>query len=139
MNMFRFSLHTLILTLCTFGLIMFSATAAAEQSFADWLAEFRQDALKQGISPATLDAALANVTPVVRAVELDRSQPEFIRTFSSYLAQRVTPTRIERGQVLLQEHAALFDEVEARYAVPRAVLAAFWGLETNYGATKGNY
>ena len=139
MNPFRFRLHTLVLAVCTFGFLMFSGAAAAEQSFADWLADFRQDALKQGISPTTLDAALADLAPVARAIELDRSQPEFISTFSSYLSRRVTPERIERGQALLSENATLFDEVEARYGVPRAVLAAFWGLETNYGATKGSY
>ena len=139
MNPLRFRLHTLVLAVCTVGFLLFGSAAQAEQSFADWLAGFRQDALKQGISPATLDAVLTDMEPVARAIELDRSQPEFVRTFSSYLAKRVTPERIARGQTLLSEHAALFDEVEARYGVPRAVLAAFWGLETNFGATKGSY
>lgn len=139
MNPFRFSMHTLILAVCTCGIFLFSGAVHAEQSFADWLADFRQDALKQGISPATLDAVLTGMEPVERAIELDRSQPEFIRTFSYYLARRVTPERIAQGQALLSEHAPLFDEVEARYGVPRTVLAAFWGLETNFGATKGSY
>ena len=93
MNPFRFSMHTLILAICTCGIFLFSGAVHAEQSFADWLADFRQDALKQGISPATLDAVLTGMEPVERAIELDRSQPEFIRTFSYYLARRVTPER----------------------------------------------
>jgi len=40
---------------------------------------------------------------------------------------------------LLAEHAALLDAVEQQYGVPKAVLVAFWGLETNYGATLGSF
>ena len=51
---------------------------------------------------------------------------------------RVTPNQVARGQANLQEHAVLLDTVEHKYGVPKSVLVAFWGLETNYGATKGS-
>ncbi|MFN3751354.1 MAG: lytic murein transglycosylase [Thiobacillus sp.] len=110
----------------------------AQVSFDDWLAAFREDAARQGISTATLDAALTNLAPVERVIELDRRQPEFLQTFSDYLARRVTPQRLKRGQALLAEHAALFDALERQYGVPKTVLVAFWGLETNYGSTLGS-
>ncbi len=122
--------------------VLLAALAAfpvhAQVGFDDWLAAFRQDAARQGISAATLDAALANLAPVERVIELDRRQPEFLQTFSDYLARRVTPQRLKRGQALLVEHAALFDALELQYGVPKTVLVAFWGLETNYGATLGS-
>ncbi len=111
--------------------------AHAQVAFDDWLAAFRQDAAAQGISAATLDAALADVKPVERVIELDRRQPEFLQTFSDYLARRVTVTQVARGQAALVAHAGLFDAVEAQYRVPKTVLAAFWGLETHYGAQLG--
>ena len=111
----------------------------AQSGFDSWLAAFRQDAGAQGISPATLDAALSDIAPIERVVELDRRQPEFLQAFSDYLERRVTANQVARGQALLQEHAALFDAVERQYGVPRAVLMAFWGLETNYGATLGSF
>ena len=40
---------------------------------------------------------------------------------------------------MLQEHEALLSRVEAQYGVPRQLLVAFWGLETNYGGDKGNF
>ena len=43
-----------------------------------------------------------------------------------------------RGQAALQANTALFDAVEAQYGIPKTVLAAFWGLETHYGAVKGS-
>jgi membrane-bound lytic murein transglycosylase B len=111
----------------------------AQILFEDWLATFRQDAAAQGISTATLDAALGGVAPVERVIELDRRQPEFLQTFADYLERRVTPRRVALGQALLVQHASLFDAVEARHAIPRALLVAFWGLETGYGATLGDF
>ncbi|MHB1214098.1 MAG: lytic murein transglycosylase [Thiobacillus sp.] len=113
--------------------------AHAETGFDSWLAAFRQDAAAQGISEATLDAALTGITPVERVVELDQRQPEFLQTFVDYLERRVTPDRVARGQALMAEHAVLLDAVERQYGVPKAVLLAFWGLETNYGATLGSH
>jgi membrane-bound lytic murein transglycosylase B len=46
--------------------------------------------------------------------------------------------QVSRGQALLQEHADLLDAVEQEYGVPKAVLVAFWGLETQYGSVKGS-
>ena len=111
----------------------------AGTDFESWLAAFRQDAAAQGISAATLDAALTGITPVERVIELDRRQPEFLQTFADYMARRITPAQVARGQAMLAEHAALLDAVEQQYGIPKAVLVAFWGLETNYGATLGSF
>lgn len=112
--------------------------AHAQSGFDDWLAAFRLEAAAQGISAATLDAALTGITPIERVVALDRRQPEFVQTFSDYLRARVTPARVARGLELMAEHAALLDAVEQQYGIPKAVLVSFWGLETNYGATLGS-
>ncbi len=111
----------------------------AQSGFDSWLAAFRQEAAAQGISQATLDAALTGIAPTERVIDLDRRQPEFLQTFADYLGRRVTEARVARGQSLLQEQAALLDAVEQKYAVPKAVLVAFWGLETNYGTTLGSH
>jgi membrane-bound lytic murein transglycosylase B len=110
----------------------------AQGDFNSWLAGFRQEAKAKGISTATLDAALTGIAPIEQVIELDRRQPEFLQTFSDYLARRVTEKRVAQGQALLQEHAALLDAVEQKYGIPKSVLVAFWGLETNYGANLGN-
>ena len=51
------------------------SSAHADADFDKWLEELRSDALADGISPATLDAALADVALIPRVIELDRSQP----------------------------------------------------------------
>jgi membrane-bound lytic murein transglycosylase B len=112
--------------------------AYAQSGFDSWLAAFRADAVAQGISPATLDAAFAGAAPVERAIELDRRQPEFLQTFADYLGRRVTAKQVACGRALLQRHAALLEDVARQYGIPGAVLVAFWGLETHYGNVKGS-
>lgn len=101
--------------------------------------EFRREARARGIDNATLEAALAGIQPVPRVIELDRRQPEFRQTFWQYLDQRVTPQRIARGQELLMRHRDLLNDVERRYGVQPRFLVAFWGLESNFGDSTGDF
>ncbi|MDP1645599.1 MAG: lytic murein transglycosylase [Thiobacillus sp.] len=118
--------------------VLAAFSAHAQTGFDSWLAAFRQDAEAQGISAATLDAALTGITPVERVVELDGRQPEFLQTFADYLGRRVTADQVARGQALMTEHATLLDAAEQQYGIPKAVLVAFWGLETHYGTVLGS-
>jgi len=111
--------------------------AAAERSFAGWLADFRSYAAAQGIDQTTL-RALDNMQPVPRVLELDRYQPEFVQSFWRYM-RRVSDTRIAEAQRLMRENQTILSQVEARYGVPAPVLMAFWGLETNFGGTLGDF
>ena len=110
----------------------------AQAGFDNWLAAFRQEASEKGISAASLDAALTGITPIERVVELDNRQPEFQQTFADYIGRRVTEKRVAQGLQLIRDHAALLDAVEQKYSVPKSVLVAVWGLETNYGSYLGN-
>jgi membrane-bound lytic murein transglycosylase B len=107
--------------------------------FQDWLAALRAEALAKGISEATLNAALRDVAPVTRAVELDRRQPEFTQTFWTYLDQRVNEDRRKRGRMLLAKHLSLLERIHAQYGVPPRYIIAFWGLETNFGDYRGSF
>ena len=124
--------------LCLLLAALWALPSQADTAFDTWLAAFRQAALAQGISSATLDAALSGVAPTERVIALDRGQPEFIQTFTDYLGKRVTPGQVARGQGLILANADLLDAVERQYGVSKAVLAAFWGLESNYGRTQGS-
>lgn len=115
-------------------------TPATAQAFAAWLEDLEAEARAAGISQATLDSAFAGIdAPIERVVEQDRSQPEFTLTFWNYFQRAVSDERVASGQQLYRQHQALLQRVEAQYGVPGRVLVAFWGLETNYGSTFGNY
>ena len=120
--------------------MMQSAVAvAAELPFAEWLDGVRQEARGQGISEATLTAALAGVQPIDRVLELDRKQPEFTLTFQQYLDRVVTADRVERGRQRLIQHRALLDEVGRHYGVSPRFIVALWGVETDFGRLTGGF
>lgn len=108
-----------------------------QPSFDAWLDAFRKQAAAAGISKATLDATLTNLQPNAKILEYDQRQPEFIQTFWNYLDARVTDRRIETGLAMLNQNIELFASAEQRFGVPARYLAAFWGLETNYGSHMG--
>lgn len=124
----------------TFGLIANgSAEDANSGDFEAWLQNLKGDARARGISDSTIDRAFRNVSPIDRVIELDRKQPEFTRTFWSYLRNRVTENRVERGRKKLDKHEALIRQVSQEYGVPPHYLVAFWGMETNFGAYLGSF
>jgi lytic murein transglycosylase len=102
-------------------------------NFDAWLAQFKQRAVAQGISPATISSALAGVSYDPTVVRLDRSQKSFKLSFEEFYARRVGSALIRRGQALMRQHQATLDRVEKRFGVPAPIIIAIWGLETNYG------
>jgi membrane-bound lytic murein transglycosylase B len=39
----------------------------------------------------------------------------------------------------MKQYANTFARAEAEYGVPAAVITAFWGLETDFGAVQGDF
>jgi lytic murein transglycosylase len=112
-------------------------TSAA--GFGAWLEDFKREASAQGVSPHTLDAALAGVAYDTKVIGRDRAQGIFRQSFEKFSSRLVTPKRLSTGRALLQRHAALLRQIEARYGVPGPVLVAIWGLETGFGADNGRF
>lgn len=109
-----------------------------EQRFARWVQDFRPAARAAGIDDATFDAAFADAQYVPRAVERDRTQPEFTRSVWDYLDSAVSPQRIALGRDKLAQVRAEADAAAARYGVPAPLLVAIWGVESNYGSHYGD-
>lgn len=122
-------------------MVCFSCTANAEQAedFNTWLNALKLEAKTSGISDETISLTFQNAQLLPRVIELDHSQPEFISPFLSYLEKRVDTNKIAQGRHQLQVHTDLLAQVEAQYSVPKEVLVAFWGMETNYGHHKGSF
>jgi membrane-bound lytic murein transglycosylase B len=127
--------------LIAFPLMLAQPLLAAEnEDFAAWLAALRSEAANKGITASTLDAAFTGVEqPLPRVLELDRSQPEFVQTFSGYIRRSMNETRIRRGQELLVKHKALFKRLEQQYGIQPQYLASFWALESNFGDDTGGF
>ena len=124
------------------GLLVLSGweqlAVAQVAEFPVWLEELRVEAIQSGISAATVNAALADVAPVVRIIELDRNQPEFKLDFWDYLNRVVSDWRIEQGRIYLEENRELLEDVASRYGIPPHILVAAWGIESNFGQIQGS-
>jgi len=115
-----------------------SPATPAAQDLRPFIAALRPDALARGVSPATLTAAFAGITtadPDILA--RTRRQGEFARPVWDYLVGAVSPGRIARGQAQAARLSTTLGAIEARFGVPRWVLLAFWGVESDFGASAG--
>jgi lytic murein transglycosylase len=93
---------------------------------------------KRGVSRPVFDAHLRGVTPDLKIMDLMDAQPEFTKAFWEYLDVLVTEGRIQKGREMLALHKATFEKVERTYGVDRHIVAAIWGIESNYSTRMGD-
>jgi lytic murein transglycosylase len=114
------------------------AQAACERgSFSRWLDDFRHEAAAQGISAKTL-AALDEVHFDQSVIDADRRQAVFAQSFLQFSDRMVADYRLAGGRQRLKKYRSTFERIEKDFGVPGAVVVAFWGLETDFGANLGN-
>ncbi|RUR05513.1 lytic transglycosylase domain-containing protein [Legionella sp. km772] len=124
----------------TAWLLLTQVVFAEEQSWNQWVAGVREEALQQGIKPALLDEAFAGVTEPSRQIKgLMRSQPEHRLTFMKYRSSRVDNYRIAIGKKQYLKNKTLLDEIGQKYGVNPCFIVSFWGMETSYGTYMGNF
>ncbi|MGF1562469.1 MAG: lytic transglycosylase domain-containing protein [Geminicoccaceae bacterium] len=114
-----------------------SPVLAAQPSFEQWLDGVRAEAQRRGVSPATLDQALAGLELDPSVIELDRRQPEGRISFATYRSRVLSSQRVETGKAKLRAHRTDLERVAARYGVPPRIIVALWGIETSYGGFTG--
>lgn len=106
--------------------------------FARWKTGMQQRLIRDGLSAATVNNAMANVHLAPGVIKLDRRQPETHLTLTQYIERTVTPARVAKGRQNLARYQSALKAVEARYGVPPAIIMALWGKETDFGGYVGN-
>jgi lytic murein transglycosylase len=110
----------------------------AGTSFGQWLAAFEQKAATQGVSAGTIRSALGNVTFDPSVVSKDRGQGVFSQSFLQFSDRMVASYRLQQGAAQISKNKSVFARIEREFGVPAAVIVAFWGLETDFGANTGD-
>ncbi|WP_431311117.1 lytic murein transglycosylase [Methylobacterium nigriterrae] len=117
-----------------------SASAAqcgnSSAGFAAWKKEFADEA--RGRASATSLAALMDTSYSAATIAADRGQKSFRLSLDQFLAKRGGSAIVSRGRALKRADRALFASIEQRYGVPPGPLLAIWGMETGFGASRGN-
>ncbi len=108
-------------------------------TFPAWLEDFAARLEAEGVRADVRASMLDGLTPDLRIVERDRTQPEFVRPVWQYLAGAASAERAAGGRRAAERHSAALDQVEARFEVDRHILTAIWGLESAYGAIQGDF
>lgn len=125
----------------TFACAMSSAAPAAcgndASGFDAWLAAVKKDAAAQGISARTIAAALNGVGYDQSVIRRDRNQQVFKQSFEEF-SGRMIPPRVNRAKSMLAKHGAVLSRIEQQFAVPAEVVIAIWGLESDFGAVRGD-
>jgi lytic murein transglycosylase len=125
-----------------FSAILFGTVIAATPShaarcggdFNSFVAGMSAEAQAAGVSPGVTSAAFGGVSEDMAVLNFDRRQRyTFNKSFEQYVSTRVGSGRINGGRAMLQRHAALLARIEQRFGVPRQILVAIWGLETDFG------
>ena len=131
--------RVLVITALLLGLLapLSALECGHDMPFGRWLGMFRDYARSQGVSEATLDAALRNVRYLPSVIRRDRRQSQFSYDFRSFAKRLISGYRLKKGRQLLKKYRPLFRAIEQRYGVPGPVLVAFWAFESDFGAYMG--
>lgn len=117
----------------------FAQTAPCGGDLNTFLQGVKAEAIKNGASAAAVDKALAGAQIDQKVLARDRSQGVFKQTFTEFSSRTVSNARMEKGKQKLAQYKDVFDRAEKEYGVAPAVIAGFWGMETDYGAIQGDF
>jgi membrane-bound lytic murein transglycosylase B len=114
------------------------AIRAAAADFGNCIAGLWPDAERRGVMRDNFERFTAGLTPDLSIMDKLDAQPEFTKAPWDYLDLLVSDDRIARGRELLAQYAPTFAAVERVYGVDRHIVAAIWGVESNYGTLGGD-
>src|SRR6202046_400509 len=115
-----------------------AASCHSGANFDRFLADLKQQAVAAGVSQHWIGAAAPYLVYDQGIVNRDRGQRVFGQVFTEFSGRMAAPYRMQQGQARIKTYAAAFARAEKEYGVPPAVIAAFWGLESDFGANMGN-
>src|SRR5438270_7042826 len=113
------------------------ATCHDGMSFERFLADLKQQAVAGGVSQNAIAEASPYIVYDQGIVNRDRGQRVFGQVFTEFAGRMAASYRMQQGQARIKTYAAAFARAEKEYGVPPAVIAAFWGLESDFGANMG--
>ena len=113
--------------------------SSADPKFDAFIAQMRIEALAQGITPATFDSATAGIAPLPAILAMNANQPEFTKPVWSYLDSAVSARRIKDAQFMLTRYGEVLDKIASSSGVPKEILVAVWGMESDFGADSGSF
>jgi len=114
------------------------AAAPAAANFSSCVAGLKAQVMRSGVSAATASRALDGLQPDEKVLRLSKVQPETKTPIWDYLGFLVDDRRIADGQAMMRKYDPILRSAERNFGVNRFVIAAVWGVETDYGRETGS-
>jgi len=130
-------MKTIKIFLILFFSILVLPSFSNEQSFDEWLINFKIYALKNNISEKTLDSTMTNVVFLPNVIKYDRFQPEFYEDTKTYISKRTSQQKVNQGIKLYKNNKDFINEIDNKFSVEKNLLLALMGIETNFGTYVG--
>ncbi|TIR21382.1 MAG: lytic murein transglycosylase [Mesorhizobium sp.] len=119
----------------------FAWPAAAQEcggDFEAWKQGVAAEAKAAGVGAVGLKA-LENAAIDEKVLARDRAQGVFAQTFTQFSNRMISAYRLKQGAANLKKYADVFARADKEFGVQPAVITAFWGLETDFGAVQGDF
>jgi lytic murein transglycosylase len=129
-------MNRIALSLCAASALL-ALAVPARADFSSCLASLRADGERAGISSRTLDVAFNGLQPDMKVLDFAKQQPEFKTPIWDYMAALVDDERVADGKAAMAREARALQRAEETYGVSRTMLAAIWGVESNFGVDMG--
>ena len=130
-------MKTIKIFIILFFSILVLPSFSNEQSFDEWLINFKIYALKNNISEKTFDSTMTNVVFLSNVIKYDRFQPEFYEDTKTYISKRTSQQKVNQGIRLYKNNKDFINEIDDKFSVEKNLLLALMGIETNFGTYVG--
>jgi lytic murein transglycosylase len=123
------------------GLVAVVASLSVGQaaaSFSSCVSGLKSQAASAGVDRSIVAAALDVSQPDEKVLRLSKVQPEFKTPIWDYMGFLVDEERVNDGRAMMRKYDGVLRAAEQRYGVDRHVIAAVWGVETNFGREAGD-
>ncbi len=116
-----------------------AAMPARAQVSSSCIASLKSKLTRAGV-PASLAArALDGAKYDEKVVRFSRTQPEFRTPVWDYMTFLVDEPRVADGMANMRKWGKTLEAVEQRFGTDRYIIAALWGIESDYGQIKGEF
>jgi membrane-bound lytic murein transglycosylase B len=118
-----------------------AATPALGQNagdFSRFVESLRAPAQAAGVPQALFDSVASGLTLDQTLAGKRAAQGEFVRPLKSYVDEAASPARAAKGRAMAEKFAAPLRRISVQYGVRPEMIVALWGMESDYGAAKGD-
>jgi lytic murein transglycosylase len=116
----------------------FLASGPAQAGFSSCVSTLQSGAIEAGVDRSIVEAALSVAAPDEKVLRLSKAQPEFKTPIWDYLGFLVDDQRVIDGQAMMRKYDRVLRAAEQQFGVSRFVIAAVWGVESDYGRDAGD-